>query len=91
MTIDDKIRDGKLQYSINREAAEISTLSSGKVDKYELINIKLNFHKNTLKSKQIEWAKMLECELEFHIFNKRLSSECTCFRKSASVGKNFCQ
>ena len=34
MTIDDKIRDGKLQYNINREAAEISTLSSGKVDKY---------------------------------------------------------
>ena len=34
MTIDDKIRDGKLQYNINRAAAEISTLSSGKVDKY---------------------------------------------------------
>ena len=35
MTFDDKIRDGKLQYDINREAAEISTLSSGKIDKYE--------------------------------------------------------
>ena len=34
MTIDDKIRDEKLQYDINREAAKISALSSGKIDKY---------------------------------------------------------
>ena len=32
---DDKIRDQKLQYDINREAAKISTLSSGKIDKFE--------------------------------------------------------
>ena len=35
MTIDDKSRDKKLQYNINREAAEVSELSSGKIDKYE--------------------------------------------------------
>ena len=35
--IDDKIRDEKLQYNINREAARISTLSSGKIDKYEYL------------------------------------------------------
>ena len=35
MTIDDKIRDEKLQYDINREAAKISALSSGKIDKYD--------------------------------------------------------
>ena len=29
MTTDDQIRDKKLQYDINREAAEISALSSG--------------------------------------------------------------
>ena len=29
MIIDDQIRDKKLQYDINREAAEISALSSG--------------------------------------------------------------
>ena len=33
--IDDQVRDEKLQYNINREAAKISTLSSGKVHKYE--------------------------------------------------------
>ena len=37
MTNDDKIRDGKLQYNINREAAKISALSSGKIDKYEYL------------------------------------------------------
>ena len=37
MTIDDKIRDEKLQYDINREAAKISALSSGKIDKYEYL------------------------------------------------------
>ena len=37
MTIDDQIRDEKLQYDINREAAEISVLSSGKIDKYEYL------------------------------------------------------
>ena len=34
MTIDDKIRIEKLQYDINREAAKISALSSGKIDKH---------------------------------------------------------
>ena len=32
MIIDDKIRNEKLQYNINREAAKISALSSGKID-----------------------------------------------------------
>ena len=37
MTIDDKIRDEKLQYDINREAAKISALSSKEFDKYEYV------------------------------------------------------
>ena len=37
MTIDDQIKDEKLQYDINREAAKISALSSGKIDKYEYL------------------------------------------------------
>ena len=35
MAIEDQIKDEKLQYDINREAAKISALSSGKLDKYE--------------------------------------------------------
>ena len=37
MTIDDKNRFERLQYDINREAGEISTLSSDKIDKYEYL------------------------------------------------------
>ena len=37
MTTDDKIRDEKLQYDINIEAAKISTLSSGKINKYQYL------------------------------------------------------
>ena len=37
MTIEDQIKDKKLQYEINREAAKISALSSGKIDKYEYL------------------------------------------------------
>ena len=35
MTINDQIRDEKLQYDINREASKISALSSGNIQKYE--------------------------------------------------------
>ena len=35
MTINDHIRDGKLQNDVNREAAKISASSSGKIHKYE--------------------------------------------------------
>ena len=37
MTIEDQIKDEKLQYDIIREAAKISALSSGKIDKYEYL------------------------------------------------------
>ena len=37
MTNEDQIKDEKLQYDINREAAKISALSSGKLDKYEYL------------------------------------------------------
>ena len=37
MTINDQIRDEKLQFDINREAAKLSALSSGKIHKYEYV------------------------------------------------------
>ena len=37
MTIEDQIKDEKLQYDINREAAKKSALSSGKIHKYEYL------------------------------------------------------
>ena len=37
MKIDDTIRDGKLQYDINREVTKVSALLTGKIDKYEYL------------------------------------------------------
>ena len=37
MTIDDQVQDEKLQYDINREAEEILTLLSDKINKYQYL------------------------------------------------------
>ena len=37
MTINHQIRDEKLQYNINREAAKISAFSSGTIHKYKYL------------------------------------------------------
>ena len=37
MATDDKIKDEKLQYDINREPTKPSALLSGKTDKYEYL------------------------------------------------------
>ena len=39
MTIDDKIRDEKLQYGIYRKAAKTTAISSGKIDKHEYLTV----------------------------------------------------
>ena len=57
MTTDDKIRDEKLQYDINREAAKISTLSSGKINKYEYLTGKEILPSD--QSRIIEQAKFI--------------------------------
>ena len=55
MTINDQIRDEKLQYDINREAAKISALSSGKIHKYEYLTGKDILPSN--QQQMIEQAK----------------------------------
>ena len=44
------IRDEKLQYDINREAAKISALSSGKTDNYEYLTCEEILPSNNLTS-----------------------------------------
>ena len=39
MVIDNQIKDEKQQYDLNREAAKISTLSSGKINKYQYLTL----------------------------------------------------
>ena len=40
MTIDDKIKDEKLEYDINRITAKLSALLSSKIDNYEYLTEK---------------------------------------------------
>ena len=40
MTINDKIKDEKIQYNINREAAKISALSSDKIYNMNFLQVK---------------------------------------------------
>ena len=71
MTIDDQIRDEKLQYDISRKAAEISALSSGKIDKYEYLT-----GKEILPSNQqqiIEQAKFTYSALG-KVFEKQIKT-----------------
>ena len=61
ITINDQIRDGKLPYNINREAAKIPALSSGKIHKYEYLT-----GEDILPSNQqqtIEQARFTYCPL----------------------------
>ena len=71
MTIDDQIRNEKLQHDINKEAAKISTLSSGKIHKYEYLT-----GKDILPSDQqqiIDQAKFT-CSLLEKAFEKQINT-----------------
>ena len=57
MTFDDQIEDEKLHYDINRETAKISSLSSGKIDKYEYLTGEEILPQKKKKKKIIEQAK----------------------------------
>ena len=71
MTINDQITDEKLQYYINREAAKISALSSGKIHKYEYLT-----GEDILPSNQqqiIEQTKFTYSPLE-KVFEKQMKT-----------------
>ena len=62
MTIDDKIRYGKLQYDINKKVAKVLALSSGKTDKYEFLTGEEILPSD--QSRIIEQAKLTYSSLE---------------------------
>ena len=70
MAIDDMIRGKKLKCDINREAAEILTLSSGEIDKYKYIAREkvyiyifcLTFEKQT--ENQVDLLKLLNFDIK---------------------------
>ena len=59
MTIDEKTRDENLQYDINREAAKISPLSSGKM----LINMNILQVKKVYLLIKEEWQNKLSLHI----------------------------
>ena len=86
MTTDDQIRDEKLQYDINREAAKILALSSGKIDKYEyfirknkyclLIKVELQNklkHLKNMENNQLNLMHFLKNKIKIliQVFNER--------------------
>ena len=84
MTSDDKIRDEKPQYDINKEAARISALPSGKIDKYEYLTCEEILPSD--QSRIIEQTKFISSPLG-KAFEKRI-------RTIENQGKkqvDFCQ
>ena len=73
MTIEDQIRDEKLQYDVNRKAAKISALSSGKIDKYENLTGEEILPSN--QQKIIEQAKYTYSPLRKLLKNKQKQSK----------------
>ena len=64
MTIDDEIRDEKLQYDINREVEKISALS-GKIYKYEYLT-----DEEILSFNQRQIVKTRKNKLKLYIYKK---------------------
>ena len=56
MTINNQIRDEKIKYDINREAAKISALSSGEIHRYEYLT-----GEDILPSNQQEIIEQAKC------------------------------
>ena len=71
MTIDDQIRDEKLQHDINREAAKISALSSNKLNKYEYLTSEEILPSN--QKQMIEQAKFTYSPLK-KAFEKQIKT-----------------
>ena len=68
MTINDQIRDEKLQLDINRKTAEMSALFSGKIDKYEYL-----IGKEILPSNQQQIVE--QTKFTFPLQEKRLKNK----------------
>ena len=67
MTINDQIRDEKLRYDINREAAKISALSSREIHRYEYLT-----GEDRLPSNQ---QQIIEQNLLFLLWEKLLKNK----------------
>ena len=88
MTIDDKIKNEKLPFVVNREAAKIPALSSRKIDKYEyLTGEKMS---PSAQSRVIEQAQFTFCPLG-KALEKQIKKAEDQRRKQVESLKCFCK
>ena len=90
MTTDDKIRDENLQYDINIEAAKISALLSGKIDKYEYLTGEEILPSNRRQIKQANFtysslAKALEKQTEKQVCALNLNGKLDVLKKIEDI------
>ena len=65
--LDDKIKVNKAQYDLDREAAEISALSSGELEKYGYLTVEdLGCKPDVVQKAKFEYSPLAK------VFNKRL-------------------
>ena len=81
MTIDDQIKDEKLQYDINTESAEISAFSSKKFNKYEYLTGEEILSSN--QKEMIEQAKFTYFFFFRKRFRKTNENSCKSSRKTS--------
>ena len=85
MTVDDKIKDEKLPYNINREATKIALLS-GKIHKYDYLTGEEIIPSD--QSRIIEQAKFIYCPLD-KAFKKQIKSNWRTRKKPSWSFKSF--
>ena len=57
--LDDKIKANKAQYDLDKEAAKISVLSSGELEKYEyLTGEDLGYKPDIIQKAKVEYSKL---------------------------------
>ena len=67
--LDDKIRANKAQYGLDRQAAKISALSSGELEKYEyLTGENLGYKRDVVHKARFEYSPLVQ------VFNKVLDT-----------------
>ena len=70
MILDDKIKANKAQYDLDREAAKISTLSNGELEKYEyLTGEDLGYQPDAIQKVKFEYSPLGK------LFNERLDEK----------------
>ena len=68
--LNNKTKQNKSQYDLDREAAKISALSSNNLDKYELLTVDdLDLKPSTIEQTKLEYSPLGK------IFNKALSED----------------